>query len=166
MKEKYIDECRVIKQNATYSAEAHHGLARTARAVAIWLEVVPAVCAALTGALVAAGIASNSLLPVTILSATVSAIAGVLNPNRRAQEHLAAAKGFTALKHDARFLSESQATAMSDDAFAVAVQTLHDKYNDFLRAVPATSPRAFDKARKAIQSGIHEPDRDAAGQID
>src|SRR5438309_349605 len=98
MREKYIDECRTIQQNCTYTAEAHHQLALKAKGRAFWLQVVPSICAAITGTLVASGVASEKLLAITVLSATISAVAAVLNPNRSYEEHLSAAKNFTALK--------------------------------------------------------------------
>lgn len=165
MREQHIDECKVIQQNSTYSAEAHHQIATRAKRAAFWLEVVPAVCAAGTSALVAAGIAGTDLLPVTVLSGAITAVTAVLNPNKRYQEHLDAAKGFTSLKHDARFLGSAQAARLTDEAFAVAVENLHARYNDFLRAVPPTDERGFKTAQATIAAGVHEPDRTSAGTI-
>ena len=74
MKEKYIEECGIIQDNCTYTAEAHHHIAIYAKRKAFWLEVIPAVCAALSSTLVAAGILGEWLLPFTVLSASVSAV--------------------------------------------------------------------------------------------
>ena len=165
MREKYLDECGIIQQNCTYTAEAHHIMALAAKRKAFYLEVVPAVIAAVTSTLVTTGIVGIWLLPFTIVSATVSAIAAVLNPNKTYQEHLSAARNFTTVKHDARFLRESQSVKMSDDLFALAVDNLHQKYNELLKAVPPTDQGSFEKARKIIQEGIHDPDRDSSGKI-
>jgi hypothetical protein len=164
MRDKYIEECKTIGQNCTYTAETHYDLAKSAKLQAILFQVVPAVCAAVTSAFVAAG-ASTNLLPITILSATISAVASVLNPNRAYEEHLSAARAFTALRHDARFLAEATSTRMSDDAFAVAVENLHERYNDVLKSTPPTTKKAFERARVRVQSGVHEPDRDKKGRI-
>lgn len=165
MRDQYIDECAVIQQNCTYTAEAHHIVALEAKRKTLWLEIIPASCAAVTSTLVAAGIAGTWLLPLTILAATVSAVAAVLNPNKMYQEHLGAAKNFTAMKHDARFLRESQVLRLSDDALIVAVETLHHRYNELLKATPPTDNKSFAKAREIVQRNIHEPDRDTEGRI-
>ena len=100
-----------------------------------------------------------------MLSATVSAITAVLNPNKAYQDHLAAAKNFTTLKHDARFLHESQSTRLTDEALVIAIENLHQRYNELLKSTPPTDDESFAKARQTVQSGMHEPDRDSAGKI-
>lgn len=165
MRGKYIEECKIIRQNCTYTAETHHQMAQSAKCKAFWFQVVPATCAAVSGTLVSSGIADISLLPLTILSATVSAVASVLNPNRAYEEHLSAARSFTALKHDARFLCEASSDRMSDDAFAVAVDSLHQRYNELLKTTLSTDDKSFAKARTRVQSEIHEPDKDSEGNI-
>lgn len=165
MKEKYIEECAFIQQNCTYTAEAHHQMALSAKCQSVWFGIVPSVCAVLSGAAVAVGIWSDKIIFITLISSIVVAVSTVLNPNKTYQLHLEAAQGFTALKHDARFMREAISQKLSDDAFSVAVENLHSRYNDLLRAVPPTSPKAFAKAQKTVQSGTHDPDRDPAGKI-
>lgn len=165
MKDKYIEECKIIQQNCTYTAEAHHQDALCERKKAIWLEVIPAACAAVTGTLVAAKYASENLLFVTIISSVITAVATVLNPRKGYESHLVAAKNFTAMKHDARLLHEAGSQHMSEEAFVVAVENLHERYNDLLQTVPPTSPKAFEKARNIIGRGIHEPDKDRDGKV-
>jgi hypothetical protein len=110
-------------------------------------------------------VADARLLPVTIASAVISAVAGVLNPSKKYQDHLGAGTSFTALKHDARFLRDAQATRMTDEAFVIAVENLHNRYSELLKATPPTDGKTFDAARKKVQAGIHEPDKDAQGKI-
>lgn len=165
MKNKYSEECRIIRQNCTYSAQAHHLMAASAKKKALWVETIPAASAAISSTLVACQIVGTWLLPFTVLSAAAAAIAAVINPNKQYQEHLSAAKGFTSLKHDARFLGETASLRMTDDAFAVAVENLHQKYNEFLKGVPPTSADSFAKARMVVQGDIHEPDRDEHGNV-
>lgn len=165
MKDKYLEECAVIQQNCTYTAETHYRMAVSAKNKAFWFEVVPAVTAALSGTLVASGIADVNLLPVTILSASVSAAAGVFNPNKRYQDHLAAANSFTSLKHDARFLKDARSTSLTDEAFAIAVENLHSRYGELIQATPPTNSEVFMQAREVVQQGLHEPDRDSEGKV-
>ncbi|MFP5234339.1 MAG: SLATT domain-containing protein [Acidobacteriota bacterium] len=165
MDQRYIDECKQIQQNATYSAETHHRMAVRDQHRAFWLQVIPACIAAGSGALVAAGVSPTSLLWLTVLSATVAAVSNILNPQKSYQDHLSAAKGFTALKHDARFLHEAQSSNMTDPEFRLATAYLHEKYNDLVKIVPPTDPKVFEQARITIQAGIHEPDRSLRGEI-
>ncbi len=158
MKDEYIKECKTIHENCTYTAEAHHQMALSAKRIAIWLEVVPAICAAVSGALVASGIASSNFILVTVVSSTITAVAAVLNPNKSYQSHLDAGKNFTALKHDARFMCKATASKLGDEAFAVCVEGLHNRYNELVKTVPPTSPKSFTKAQFVIKAGIHDPD--------
>jgi hypothetical protein len=121
--------------------------------------------AAIGACLVAAGLTPSSLLWLTVPTAAIAAIASVWNPQNAHQDNLSAAKGFTAMKHDARFLHEAQSTSMTEPEFRLAVQTLHEKYNEFIKIVPATDPTKFEEARAIIQSGIHQPDKNSDGEI-
>lgn len=165
MKENYIDECKQVQQNSTYTAETHHVIANWNRALALLFQAVPAVVAAVTGTLVATGVKPDSWLWATVVSAAISAIATVLDLNKHSQNHLSAAKNYTTLRHDARFLHEARSQRLSDEAFAVAVESLHDKYNDLVKTSPATSKLAFEIARLFVRARRHEPDRDREGRI-
>jgi hypothetical protein len=166
MNDKYIDECKQIQQNCTYTAEAHHLIARRNKALAYVFQIIPAGIAAVTSGLVAANIKPNSWLWVTMTASIISAIATILDPNKRHQEHLNAAKNFTVLKHDARFLHQAKSQNMTGEAFCIAVENLHEKYNDLIKVVPPTGRISIGIAQRVIGSGIHEPDRDRTGKIE
>jgi len=161
MKEPYINECKVLKQNCTYTGETHHLIAVSLRKKAMWFQLVPAIIAAGSAAVSALGVSQGWLLLLTLVSSIVTAVASVLNPNKSYQEHLSAAKSFTMLKHDARFLADTESTTLTDDAFIERVRNLHEKYNALLQNVPATDSKFFEKARRIVQTGIHEPDEEA-----
>lgn len=165
MKTKYIEECKTISQNCLYTAESHHQMALSAKRQAFWLEVIPSILAALSGTLVSSGILGHEVLIITVISSVVAAISAVLNPNKTYQAHLEAAKNFTALKHDARFLAEAEAERFSDESFQVSVGNLHQKYNELIKAVPPTNSKSFAKAQEVIKKGTHDPDRDENGNI-
>jgi hypothetical protein len=165
MKQKYIEECKIIQQNSTYTAEAHHQMATRFKKQAFWLEIIPAICSVVTGTLVSSGVVGKWLLIFTVISSVITAITAILNPNKIYQQHLEAAKSFIALKHDARFLHESISGKMSDESFFVAVENLHNKYNDLIKSVPPTDSESFSMAQEVIQKGTHEPDKDEKDQI-
>jgi hypothetical protein len=165
MREAYINECKQIKQNAEYTAEAHHAIACFQKRLALGLQTVPAGIAAFSGAWVAAGQTSTQWLWLTVISAVVASVASVLNPNKAYAEHLNAAKNFTTIKHDARALHQAFGQRMTDEAFAIAVENLHEKYNDLVKVSPPTTDRSFKKAQQKIQSNAHEPDKDKDGNL-
>lgn len=132
---------------------------------AFGLEVIPSVGSAISGTLVAIGWAGTELLLITIAGAVVTAVSSVLNPSKSYQQHLEAAKNFTALKHDARFLHEGRCHRLTDEAFAECVESLHQKYNELIKVVPPTNSKAFKKAQEVVQGGAHDPDRNADGTV-
>lgn len=165
MKKHYIDECKQIRQNAEYTAETHHEIANWNKSLMYWFQIIPAVVAAITSSLVVMGIQPTSWLWITLIASIISAVASVLDPNKQYQDHLGAAKAFTILKHDARFLHEARAHRLSDGEFSLAVENLHEKYNAVVGTAPPTTSRFFEKARTIIKKGRHRPDRDASGRI-
>jgi hypothetical protein len=54
---------------------------------------------------------------------------------------------------------------MTDADFRLAVQYLHEKYNELVKVVPTTDPESFAEAQRVIQAGTHEPDKDCNGRI-
>jgi hypothetical protein len=160
MKDQYINECKVLRQNCTYTAETHHLMAHSFRRRALGFQLVPAVIAALSSASTTLGASGEWIPLLTMIASIVAAVATVLNPYKSYQEHLSAAKAFTALKHDARFLADTESGNLTDDAFIERVRNLHEKYNTLVQSVPATDSRFFKKAREVVQSGIHEPDQE------
>jgi hypothetical protein len=165
MKEKYIEECKIIQQNCTYTAEAHHHLAIWNRGLAYAFQIIPAVIATVTSVLVVANAEPRSWLWATVIASAISAVTTVLDPNKKYLDHLNAAKNFTVIKHDARFLCEAKSHNMGDEAFRIAVENLHEKYNDLIKMTPPTGAISFWRARKIIGAGIHEPDTDPNGKI-
>ena len=158
MKKQLIAECIHIQDNCTYTAEAHHNLADRGKRLGFCFQVVPSVITALLAAVVTLGWAPLILNGLTVIGAVISAVGNVLNPLKDYFDHLNAAKNFTVIKHDARVLRYTFSVTMSDKEFAIAVENLHNRYNDLVRFVPPTDKKAFEEARKRIQSGVHDPD--------
>ena len=165
MRDQYTNECKQIKQNAEYTAEAHHIIAGRFKRQAFWLQLIPAIVAAGTSTLVAGGFAPSSLLLLTVISSVVTAVANVIGPRQKSDEHRAAAVNFTLMKHESRALHETFSVRMSDEVFAGQVELLHKHYNSLVRISPQTDEEAFTQAQQRIQKGIHDPDRDPAGNI-
>lgn len=156
-REKLLREVFIIQDNCLYTAEVHHQIALASKRKSIWFKVVPAILAAVMGTLAAGGLLPEILVLIAAISASVSAIANVLNPDRDYQSHMSAARGYTALKHDARFLRESYESCLSEDQFRESVRNLHQRYNDLVQLTPETNPKAFEVAQQRISNGAHDP---------
>lgn len=153
-----LEECELIQQNATYTAEAHHIIAEWQRRLAIGVQLIPAVTAAITSTLMVAGFQDSNLLWVTMVSSIIAASASVLNPHSQAQAHLDAAKAFSILKHNARYLRCVRSNSVTEEAFALLVEHLHEKYNDVVRSAPPTGKITFNLASQKVKAGVHSPD--------
>lgn len=158
MQQTHSTECSRIEENATYTAETHHILAKRQKCWFTILQLIPAIATAMLSALVAGQIGAHWVEVVTVIAAIVTAIGTVMNPQQSYYEHLNAAKAFTAIKHDARARREIFGPGTADKENEVFVSALHDRYNDLTRLSPPTEDWAFERARKRIQRGIHEPD--------
>lgn len=158
MREAYQTECNTIEDNCTYTAEAHHSIAARSQKQAFWFQVIPAVVAALSGLLVVGKVIPLWWGWLTAISAIVSAVGAVLDPNKTYYAHLNAAKDFTVIKNRARALGAVFSSDMSDQEFAREAKALHDQYNELVRYTPPTTQAAFEHARKRIKDGVHDPD--------
>jgi hypothetical protein len=158
MRDGLLDRCAYIEEYSTYTAEAHHLISTNRRRLGNVLQIGPAVIAAGLGALTATGCLPLYGAWLTAAAAVFTACANILNPFAEADSHLSAGKAFTVLKHDASFLRNTLAPAMSDEALTVAVKALHDRYGDLVRQAPPTTDKEFETARQKVKSGIHESD--------
>jgi len=158
MKEKYLNECKIIKENCEYTAETHHIIAARNEKMSVGFQLIPAIIAALSGILVVGMIVPIWWGWLSVFSAVIVAVASVLNPLRAYYDHLNAAKNFTALKQEARALKDTFSSDMVDEEFFRAVKNLHDKYNNLIKFVPPTDEKSFNKAKERIKKGVHEPD--------
>lgn len=158
MQQTHCDECSRIEENATYTAETHHILAKRQMRWFKIFQLVPAIATAFLSSLVVGQIGPHCLSIVALIAAIVTAIGTVMNPQRSYFEHLDAAKAFTMIKHDARALRDTFGPDAPDRENESCVRGLHDRYNDLTRLSPPTEDWAFEEARKRIQRGVHQPD--------
>lgn len=157
-KQKYSEECGKIEENCTYTAEAHHTIALHNKSLTTYFQIVPAVTAAILGVLVGGNIIPDWYIWLSVVAAVISAVGNVLNPMKEYYDHLNAAKNFTTMKRDANALCHTFVNRMTDEEFAIAVESLHSRYNDLVRFAPPTDNDSFEKARRRVQSGIHKSD--------
>ncbi len=158
IRDRYIEECKIIHENSMYNAETHHVIALRCMRQARWFQAFPAATAALLAALVGSSIIPPWLAWVSALAAVISAVGTSLDPQRSYYDHLNAAKNFTVLKQKVRALRETYSYDMNENELSVAVKKLDDRYNELVKTVPPTDDKAFEKARGKIMRGIHDPD--------
>jgi hypothetical protein len=72
---------------------------------------------------------------------------------------------FHNLKTRCSVLHQAKSQKMSDEAFCMEVENLHEKYNELIKAVRPTGSVSFGMARRIVGAKIHEPDQDASGKI-
>lgn len=160
MHEFLLKDCARVEENATYSAETHHIMAKRQDLLYTATQLIPALAAAAMGTLAVGQVVPAWVGVAATIAAVVTAVGTVLNPQRTYFQHLSAAKAFTVLKHDAR-AARDRAPTMSDEAASCVSENLHERYNDLVRMAPPTEDWAFNKARARIQSGVHRPDEES-----
>lgn len=152
-----IKECMRIENDCLYTAEAHYILASKEKRIAFWLKIMPAAVAAISGILLLRGY-PTWIAWLAIVSGAVFALQSVLDPDRKANDHSAAGKEYTALKHEARRLCQVFCKEMNKPDFSFALKILCEKYNFMVKHTPQTTEKAFEEGRKRIKAGRHTPD--------
>jgi gas vesicle protein len=152
-----LDECRTIEENCLYTAQAHYVIANQENWKKWILLVVPAFLSGLAGALVATGLPTW----IGIIGAALGGLGGVaaaLGVDRESGNHTNAGKIMTSMRHEARQFHEVFWKELSRTELRSDVRRLADRYNNLRLILPATTDKAFEKARKRIREGIFVPD--------
>jgi len=157
-----VHECKRIEEDSMYNAETHHQIAASAKRKAFLIKFIPAVIAAISGILILVGI-HTVVAWLSVLSGFFLAIAAVLDPDRKKNDHIKTAKDYTILKHDSRSLYQAFAQQMSPSEFYISTRLLREKYNNIVNNSPETDNEAFEKARDKIKGGRHTPDFEEKG---
>lgn len=152
-----IDECRQIEDDCLYTAEAHYIIAAGAGRVSFWVKLIPALAAAVSGAALLAG-APNWIAWFSVIAGVAFAIQSIMNPDKKQEEHSQAAKSYTVLKHESRFLYQTFYKEMDRQTFSTAVKILRERYNTIVKMTPQTTVQDFEAGRKRIKAGRHCPD--------
>ncbi len=162
--ELLLDECKLIQENSMYNEQIHFLLAEQKLMQSRWFTLLPAITAAIAGVSIALG------APIWIgwfgaIAGIVSAVAGVLDPTREVQEHIATAKKFTVLKNNSRSLHEVHWQFINEKELHESVKKIEERYDELLSNAPLMSnvpfmtfSQAFDSASKRILAGTQEPD--------
>ena len=145
------NECRTIEDNARHTAEAHHITASRNKTKAFWLEVIPAISAALFVSVLVVGEQVPEWIGwIAIVSAIFSATNSVMSPHKSYYENLNAAKSFTVVKNKAHMLASSLAGCYTEKEFCEAVKALAETYNQLILVTPPTEEWAYKKAKEKL----------------
>lgn len=157
MRENLLKECALIDEHCTYNAEIHHIIAGGERRLEKVFRVVPALCAAVSGALSVRYPDTAAWDWLTLAAAVTTAASSIYGFEKSYAAHIDSAKGFTVLKHEARALRLTFHDGLSDDELKQKTRALLDQYLELVRSAPPTTNRAFKKAHKRIEGeGRHK----------
>jgi len=152
-----IDECRRIEEDCLYNAETHYTMASGFSRVGFWVKLIPAIAAAVSGAVLLGG-APNWIAWFSVIAGVAFALQSIMNPDKQYQEHSQAGKSYTALKQESRSLYQTFCKEMDRNSFSTMVRILRERYNMIATMTPQTTVKAFEKGRKKIKTGRHTPD--------
>src|SRR3989338_2913187 len=141
------NECRTIEDNARHAAKAHHIIASWSKRKAFWLEITPAISAALFVSLLVVGEQVPEWVGwIAVVSAIFSATNSVMSPQKSYYENLNAAKSFIVVKNKAHMLASSLAGCYTEKELCEAVKAHAETYNQLILVTPPTEEWAYKKA--------------------
>lgn len=153
-----ITECKQIEEDSLYTAEVHYLISHKLGVRAFWFKLTPALITTLSAFSLLVG-APNWVSWITMFSGITTIVNTFLEPEKKAKDHLFAAKNFTVLKHEARSLYETFKEFIDIGTFYQEVKRLREKYNLLVTMTPPTDDeKAWEKARQRIKSGVHKAD--------
>ncbi len=152
-----VRECETIANNSLYNAESHYVLAESKEKKSVWIIALPSAVAGVCSLLTAVG------FPIWLgafgaAGGLVASVAAVLGVDKQSTAHRNAGSQWTALRHEARSLFQGMFKELPHGQFVAEVRRLSDRYNALCQTLPATDNESFDRARKRIHKGLHEPD--------
>lgn len=141
-----------IEEDATYSSKAHYETARRWGQVYLWLGILTAIIAGVSG--VSAFEEQTLLAGITaIIAAALASISTFLNPSEKAQTHYTAGYKFTALKNNTRIFREIELLDGVNKDLKKDLLKLSTVRNSINEVSPQIPRWAFQKARKGIEQG-------------
>jgi hypothetical protein len=146
-------EASRIEEDALYSAKGHWEAAKPWEHRHLWLGIPTTVCAA------AAGVSAFADYPVlsgalAVVVAVGSALITFVNPGERHRRHCDAGNAYKALNNQARIFRSIDCTLGTDvSALAATLRELDQRRNDLNQGSPLISRKAFEAARRGIESG-------------
>jgi hypothetical protein len=152
-----VQECETVAENSLYNAQAHFILADSKENRGRWLLIVPSSVAAICGLLTALGL-PGWLGAFSAVGGLVVSIASILGVDKQPTSHRNAACQWTALRHEARSLSETFFKELPREQLLAEIRRIDDRYIALTQALEPTDRRSFEAARAQIQSGYHKPD--------
>ncbi len=159
-------ECRTLEEKCLYSAQGHYETAKEKKDVRIKCVVIPAVVSAvgasvaLLGGLIPAT-AQTVVALLTVLAAIVTALSALFEVDGQSSKHLYLGHQFNALMLEVNRLHRIEALMIPLSEAKERFDLFFVEYQVLVKTSDLTDQKAFERARKAIQGGLHRPDESA-----
>ncbi len=155
-------QCRSLEEQCLFAAQGHYETAKTKKKLRLICVVIPALIAAAgSGAALMGGIIPSNLQStvsvITALAAIVAALSALFEVDGQSSKHLYIGHQFNALRLEVNHLHKIEALAMPLTETSARLERYLVEYRTLVRTSDLTDQKAFERARKAIEEGIHEP---------
>lgn len=152
LKQALKDEAARIEEDALHSSKGHFNAAANWRRWRLIIGI-PAVALAAW-----AGVQAVTSCPwltafLAMSSGALSAVATLLDPEKRATEHQAAGRELNALKNIARKFREIEINRFSIDKASERLEEIFERRDNLNRMSPDIPDRCYEKAKKDIDEG-------------
>ncbi|MFE9836343.1 SLATT domain-containing protein [Streptomyces sp. NPDC005551] len=150
-------ELKRIQSNCLYTAQGYFEAAKSAEKWGRLMVFIPACVTAISGFLVAVKVGPGVFFSgLGAVAGAIAATAAFLGSPKKAADHLASARAYTALKH--RVDTEISLMTEASDLAALEART-RELSTDYVRITSADTPMAnrfYEMARQRIQQGSAE----------
>jgi hypothetical protein len=150
-------ELKRIQSNCLYTAQGYFEAAKSAEKWGRLMVFIPACVTAISGFLVAVKVGPGVFFSgLGAVAGAIAATAAFLGSPKKAADHLASARAYTALKH--RVDTEISLMTEASDLAALEART-RELSTDYVRITSTDTPMAnrfYEMARQRIQQGSAE----------
>jgi hypothetical protein len=163
-------ELQKLEEDMLYTEKAHFAAAEELKRVHLWVGLIATVASAASVASIVAHGPAVIAGVLSLVAALASAIVTFVKPEKKAEQHLAAAKALGSLRVKARHHREIDLHLDRPEDVNVwrgLVKQIAEAKGKTDGVAPSLSDRRFLQARKKIQAGHFEHDSvSAAGRAD
>jgi hypothetical protein len=151
------EEAARVHESATYSSETQFEYAKRWRSVDRWVGSVAAGLAAIAGVGGLSKVVSVEWAgAIAILSALIGAVSASIAARQTTEKATVSANLYRALQQDTRIFMQIDLDSLSIEEARDALQKLVDRLQQLNRESVIPSPRAWRRARKQIEAGAQE----------
>lgn len=151
---KLSEECRRVEEDVEHSFKGHYNAADDWSKINLILGLPSAVLGAVAGGISATDGCQAAITAAALLASALVTCLTFLRPGERADSHKSAAHLYQALRNNARIFREIDLESEPDFAHARSrLKSITDKRDELNASMPSIPRRAYEKAKKDIDSG-------------